>query len=538
MRVAILGGTGVFGSRLAALLVRDGHEVFVAARTLGRAKEVAARLDARVLHVDRDGDLSPLWAVTPEAVVDAAGPFHAYGDDPFRLVRACIARGIYYLDLADDPDFCAGIAALDAEAKAAGVFALSGVSSVPGLSSAVVATLAAGMEHIDEIDMAILPGNRAPRGISVIGAILDRTGAPFRLWQGDAWEMRRGWSDARLYRLAPGLFRAGYLLEVPDNRLFPGYFKASSVSFRAGLELWPMNVGLAVLSRLRSMLGFTPPRWMVRVAHGLARLLSPFGSDRGGMVVRISGRRDGPPVAAEWRLVAEAGDGPFVPAAAARAILAGARDIPTGARPALAELPLAAFEAAMADLAVATEREEHETPPLFPTFLGQTFRSLPEAVRESHDWSGCMRLSGRATIVRGPGVIVRIVATIFGFPPAGEDVAVTVTKLKNRDGEVWLRAFGDRKFRSRLRLRRNQVTESFGPFEFTLALAVHNGTLVFPVTAGRLGPVPIPKALLPLSFAVEREEGGRFHFDVDLHAPLGLGRIVHYRGWLIAGPKR
>ncbi|MDI3336313.1 DUF4166 domain-containing protein [Defluviimonas aestuarii] len=534
MRVVILGGTGVFGSRLAALLARDGHEVVVAARTFDRAEEVAARLGARALRLDRDGDLSPVWAVAPEAVVDAAGPFHAYGDDPYRLARACIAQGIAYLDLADDPDFCAGIAVLDAEAKAAGVFALSGVSSVPALSSAAVATLAEGMERIEDIDMAILPGNRAPRGTSVIAAILDRTGATFRLWQGGAWEVRRGWSDVRRYRLAPDLSRAGYLLEVPDIRLFPNHFKASSVSFRAGLELWPMNAGLAVLSLFRSAFGFAPSRWTVRVAQGLARLLSPFGSDRGGMVVRVSGRRSGAPVTAEWRLVAEAGDGPFVPTVAARAMLARTHAIAAGARPALAELPLAAFEGAMVDIAVTTEREDRPSPSLFLSFLGRAFLSLPKAVRDSHDWTGCLRLSGRATIVRGTGLPARIIALIFGFPPSVEDVAVTVTKRKYADGEIWVRDFGGRKFRSHLRHGNDGMTESFGPFEFTLALAVRDGALTFPVASGRIGPLRLPRAFLPLSFAVEREEDGRFQFDVDLHAPLGLGRIVHYRGWLIA----
>lgn len=123
MRVAVLGGTGVFGSRLAELLLRDGHEVLIAARDLRRATVLAERLGAGAIRVDLRADLAPLWAAAPEAVVDAAGPFHAYGDDPWRLARACIARRIAYLDLADEAAFCAGIAALDAEARAAGASA-------------------------------------------------------------------------------------------------------------------------------------------------------------------------------------------------------------------------------------------------------------------------------------------------------------------------------------------------------------------------------------------------------------------------------
>lgn len=52
------------------------------------------------------------------------------------------------------------------------------------------------------------------------------------------------------------------------------------------------------------------------------------------------------------------------------------------------------------------------------------------------------------------------------------------------------------------------------------------------MTRGRLGPLPLPRALLPESRATEGAEDGRFRFDVELRAPLGLGPIVRYRGWL------
>jgi len=124
MKVAILGGYGVFGSRLAELLIRDGHQVIVAGRNGQAAQALASKIGGTALALDRAGDLTPLWAMAPQVVVDAAGPFHAYGDDPYRLVKAAIAQGVHYLDLADDAAFCAGIAALDGDAKSAGVFAL------------------------------------------------------------------------------------------------------------------------------------------------------------------------------------------------------------------------------------------------------------------------------------------------------------------------------------------------------------------------------------------------------------------------------
>ena len=74
-------------------------------------------------------------------VVDATGPFQSYGEDPYRVVRAAIAVGVHYLDLADGSEFVDGVAQFDAEARARGIFVLAGVSSFPALTAAVVRQL-------------------------------------------------------------------------------------------------------------------------------------------------------------------------------------------------------------------------------------------------------------------------------------------------------------------------------------------------------------------------------------------------------------
>ena len=197
MKVVVLGGYGVFGAKVVDLLVRDGHVVKVAGRSRSKAEAFVAETapSATAMELDRDGDLAPLWLSTSEILVDAAGPFHAYGDDPYRLARACIRNGVHYLDLADDPEFCLGIAALDAAAKAAGVFALSGASSVPAISSAAVASLAAQADEIDAISTAIMPGNRAPRGRAVVESILNQCGRPITVPIADDMVQRRSWSQ-------------------------------------------------------------------------------------------------------------------------------------------------------------------------------------------------------------------------------------------------------------------------------------------------------------------------------------------------------
>ena len=523
MKVLLIGGGGVFGSRLADLLARDGHELTLAGRRAPVA--VADALGARSVALDRQGDLSALARLAPEVVIDAAGPFHAYGRDPYRLARAALAAGAHYIDLADDAAFYAGIIALDADARAAGVFALSGASSVPDLSSVVVAALSRP-GPIDLIESAILPGNRAPRGRSVVESILHQAGTPMTQTVDGRTVTCRSWSDPRSFAIAPDDRRRAYTIRVPDQSLFPARFGAATVRFHAGLELAVMNRGLALLSRVRAATGLRLPDALI---HLSARALGPFGTDTGGMVVRViqgRSRRD-------WILRVAEGQGPFIPGVLARAILRDPGAIVPGARPALAEVTLGAIDRATSDLAVTTTRSDRRLTPLFARALGDDFDRLPGPVRALHDLVAPRFWSGRAVVTRGTGPWPRLLAALFGFPPATEDCPVTVTLTPTEGGETWTRRFGSRVFRSHLALRNGRMTERFGALTFDLDLHLSGNALHFPVTAARLGPVPLPRWALPRSVAAETEDDtGRFRFDVAIHAPLTGGLIVRYRGWL------
>jgi hypothetical protein len=117
----------------------------------------------------------------------------------------------------------------------------------------VVADLARGFDEILLIDTAILPGNKAPRGASVIASIVGQVGRVSPVWREGMWREVRCWTDRRRYRLARGLARSGYLIDVPDIRLLPDRFGTRSVMFRAGMELGLLNAGLCALGALRQV---------------------------------------------------------------------------------------------------------------------------------------------------------------------------------------------------------------------------------------------------------------------------------------------
>jgi NAD(P)-dependent dehydrogenase (short-subunit alcohol dehydrogenase family) len=362
-RVLVIGGSGGFGHRLVrGLVATSDFHVVVAGRDRGRAERVAARCPpgrASSAAVDTTrATAAALRALDVFAVVDAAGPYQGAN---YRFAAAAIAAGLHYVDLADGRDFVAGFAAaLDDAACAAGVVALTGASSTPALSHAVLDRLTANWQYIDRIEIAISPGNRAaPRGLSVIRSILSYTGRPVRVFAGGAWVGRPGWGMTIRCDM-PGLGRRWLsLCETPDLDLVPARFAPRDAAlFRAGLELSVTHLGLwlASLPVRAGLLASLVP--LARPLRLMSEWLGRFGSDRGGMMVEATGGdADGTSARATWSLVAEAGEGPFVPTlpalAALRAIAAG--KLHPGARPCVGELALADIEREFIPYRITTE---------------------------------------------------------------------------------------------------------------------------------------------------------------------------------------
>lgn len=531
MRVLVVGGYGVFGRFLAELLVRDGHDVTVAGRNLARAQTCANALGAAAMQVDMRGDLNAVFAGAPDVVVDAAGPFHTYGDDPLRLPSACIANGVHYFDLSDNAAFTALISALDARAKVAGVVVLSGASSTPALNAAAVAELARGGD-IHAIDTAILPGNDAPRGLSVIASIVSGVGHPIPVTRGGQPGQVSGWTDRRTYVLPNGQKRAGYAVHTPDLNLFPNHFDAQTVTFRAGLELGVMNGALRVLAALRRVVPLPMGPVALRLLRALSGALRPFGSDSGAMIVRVLGTWQGRVQARRWTLWAENGDGPYVPGIAIRTALRHLDQIAPGAGPALTAFTLEQAQAAMSDLSISFHQDSGPVTPLFQRALGPDWDQLPPLLQQTHIVHDTKIISGQASVRRGAGPLNWLIGRVLGFPDAADSVPVTVTMTQTAQGERWTRNFGGQCFTSHLSAatRPGHFRERFGVMMFELSLPVTDGTLGMPVARGWLLGIPLPRFCLPRSVAREYVENHRFHFDVVLYAPLGLGLIAHYRG--------
>ncbi len=367
MKVLIVGGYGVFGGRLAELLLDEGRlTIFIGGRDLVQAEEFCSAHQgmARLLAVrlDRLNCGEVLRDLKPDIVVDASGPFQAYGDDPYRLVRDCFAAGADYIDLADGADFVAGISALDELARKNRRFALSGMSSFPVLTAAVVRKLAVGLDSVDQIIAGIAPSPRSTVGINVIRAIASYAGRPVKILRDGKWGTGTGFFDSKYLVVqvpcARPLPRIRFALtDVPDLKVLSwDWPEVKSIWMGAGPTpallhrlLW-LAAGLVKLGLLSSLAPLAP--LMNRVVNTVR-----WGEHRGGMIVEITGGRASAKIKRSWHLLAEGDGGPYIPSMAAEAIVRRCLDgkIPqSGARSGHRDLELEDYAPSLARYAIKT----------------------------------------------------------------------------------------------------------------------------------------------------------------------------------------
>ena len=555
LKVLILGGYGSFGGRLAQLLAdAEGLTLIIAGRSRERAQAFCAGLSCRASLVpcrfDRDADVeAQLRETMPDIVVDASGPFQSYGADPYRLVQASIALGIGYLDFADGSEFVQGIARFDAAAREKGIFVRSGVSSLPVLTAAAVRSLTKDMVRVTTIAAGIAPSPHAKLGLNVIRAIASYAGRPVKLIRGGRPATGYGLIEARRYTIGPpGRLPLDpirfSLVDAPDLAVLPGLWpELRSIWMGAGPVPEVLHRALnaaAWMVRLKLLRSLSP---LAPVMHAVMNVL-PWGEHRSGMFVAVAGEGPaGEAVERSWELLAEGDDGPLIPSMAAAAIigkvLAGERPA-AGARPAVSDLELADYAPFFARRQIFTGRWQarpaSEGAPLYRRVLGDAWALLPEPLQAMHDVAGHLQAEGVAEVKRGRGLFARLIASVVGFPQAGDDIPVRVT-FTVRDGrETWRRTFGDHSFSSVQEQGEGRfarlVSERFGPFRFGLALLVQDERLRLIVRRWSFFGIRLPRTLAPFGDSYEFVEDGRFNFHVEISHPL-TGLIVLYRGWLV-----
>ena len=317
-RVLIIGGYGNFGSYIARSLA--GHpniQLVIAGRSEERARtfceslETAHKAEGVSLDISQAFEMR-LRDLAPDIVIHTSGPFQSQG---YEVAQACIAAQAHYIDLADGREFVAGIGSLDPTAKKADVLVISGASSVPCLTSALLDNYRNRFASLESVHYGITTAQKTNRGLATTAAILGYTGKAFSTRINGQEQRVYGWQDLHSREFASLGKRYLGNCDIPDLALFPArYPDLKTIRFYAGLEIpflhwtlfgisWLVRIG--VIPRLEKAAGL-----MLKLSY----LFDPFGSANSGFFMELTGKTaEGQTGTIRFDLTARSGDGPFIP---------------------------------------------------------------------------------------------------------------------------------------------------------------------------------------------------------------------------------
>jgi hypothetical protein len=327
------------------------------------AASLKAANPAESRAIDIGGDLgAALREAAPDMAIHTVGPFQGQS---YAVAEACIRNGVHYADLADGRAFVAGIGALDAAAREAGVLVVSAASSVPCLTAGIIDEALPRFSRVDEVDYGISAAQQTNRGLATAASVLSYVGKPFTTRSDGAWKTIYGWQDLHAERYPELGVRLFGNCDIPDLELFPTrYPEVKSIRFCAGHEIKLLHLGTWLLSwGVRS--GLLPP--LGRHSERLLKwsfLFDPLGSSRSGFHMVLKGRGVAGRARTErfW-IIARQGHGPYIPCTPAIILaerLARGELRERGARPCLDLIGLDEFLAAIGHLDISIIREGHD----------------------------------------------------------------------------------------------------------------------------------------------------------------------------------
>ena len=313
-RVLIIGGYGNFGSFISRSLAKHSNiDLVIAGRSLDKAEALAQETNAEAAAIDIHNNFEArLQEIKPDIVIHTSGPFQSQGYD---VAEACINCHVHYVDLADGREFVAGIGSLDLKAKQANTLVVSGASSVPCLTSALIDHYRDSFKTLERLDYGITTAQKTTRGVATTAAILSYTGKPFKTLIDGKEKDVYGWQGLRSRKYQGLGWRLLGNCNVPDLELFPKmYPELKTIRFYAGLELPFIHVTLWAFS------------WLTRI--GLVKSLEPlapillklsflfdwFGSANSAFHMDLTGKdKNSGDKTIRFELTARSGDGPFIP---------------------------------------------------------------------------------------------------------------------------------------------------------------------------------------------------------------------------------
>jgi len=317
-RILIIGGYGNFGSYITRTLARESLiQIIIGGRSIEKASaladEIVAENKPEITAININENLvNSLATLKPDIVIHASGP---YQTQEHHVAEACIAQGCHYIDLSDGREFVGSISKLDKKAKIKGVLVVSGASSVPCLTAALVDHYKQKFKMLKKLDYGITTAQKTSRGLATTTAILSYTGRKFKTLIDGEMKDIVGWQNLHARKYPELGWRLLGNCDIPDLELFPDrYPELKNIRFFAGIEIPFIHLGLWFIS------------WLVRLGilrhlenHAqlllkISNLFNFIGSNNSALHMQLTGTDgDGNEKKLIFDLTASSGDGPYIP---------------------------------------------------------------------------------------------------------------------------------------------------------------------------------------------------------------------------------
>ena len=277
-RVTVLGGSGVVGSIAAETLASSGvfSEVVIADINIAQANRVVEGLgqgNVSAVELDAVSPHSIRNAIAGSSVVlNCVGPYYKYG--PI-ILKEVIESKINYVDVCDDLDATEKLLNMDGNARKAGISALIGMGSSPGIANLLVKFCADSLlDQVEVVDIYHAHGGEKVEGPAVvkhrihsmkmdIPMFLDSKFTTVRLFEdsGKSLEEEFEFQDVGTYSV--------YAYPHPETITLPKFLKGIKRVTNLGLVLPP---AYAELIKGMVRLGVTDEEPMEVQGHQIAPL--------------------------------------------------------------------------------------------------------------------------------------------------------------------------------------------------------------------------------------------------------------------------
>jgi len=248
--VVVIGGYGNVGQVVCTMLGnRIPGRVFAAGRNLEKAEAFSVETGRRVLPLEVD--VSDIRSV--EAALEGARLVVMCVDQKDTdFVRACIDRGVHYVDVTASYAFLSQVEKLDTLARQRGVTSVLSVGLVPGVSNLLAKHCKNALGTVRNLDIYVLLGLGEAHGEAAVRWMIEKLPERFAVRRAGASRMAGNFEEPKK-TVFPGGYgrRTAYLFDFADQHTVSRTLGIDNVATRLCFDSAPVTWLMALLKRAR-----------------------------------------------------------------------------------------------------------------------------------------------------------------------------------------------------------------------------------------------------------------------------------------------